>query len=78
MAFHFSLILVALPHIDAKRVGIVSILELPAAGIITCFWLVQRLDSWQITVRVLVLIGKAILQYKKAEKVLPKERKNFL
>ncbi len=67
MAIPFTLILGALRRIDAIRVGIVSMLELPAAGIIAYYWLGQRLDTWQITGCVLVLIGITILQYEKPE-----------
>ena len=48
MAIPFSLILGSLRRIDTMRVGIVSMFELPAAGIIAYFWLGQRLDAWQI------------------------------
>ena len=69
MAIPFSLILGSLRRIDTMRVGIVSMLELPAAGIIAYFWLGQRLDAWQIAGCVLVLFGVAILQYEKSEKI---------
>lgn len=65
MAIPFTLILGSLRRIDVMRVGIVSMLELPAAGIIAYFWLGQHLDIWQITGCVLVLIGVTILQYEK-------------
>lgn len=71
MAIPFTLILSSLRRIDATRVGIVSMLELPAAGIIAYFWLGQRLDAWQIAGCVLVLIGVAILQYEKKEELQP-------
>ena len=48
MAIPFSLVLGSLRRIDATRVGIVSMLELVAAGIIAYFWLDQHLDLWQI------------------------------
>jgi inner membrane transporter RhtA len=73
MAIPFSLILGSLRRIDTMRVGIVSMLELPAAGIIAYFWLGQRLDVWQIAGCVLVLVGITILQYEKSEKVQPIE-----
>ena len=49
MAIPFSLVLGSLRRIDATRVGIVSMLELVAAGIIAYFWLGQHLDAWQLT-----------------------------
>ena len=73
MAIPFSLILGSLRRIDTMRVGIVSMLELPAAGIIAYFWLGQRLDAWQIVGCVLVLFGVAILQYEKSEEIQPIE-----
>jgi drug/metabolite transporter (DMT)-like permease len=73
MAIPFSLILGSLRRIDTMRVGIVSMLELPAAGIIAYFWLGQRLDAWQIAGCVLVLVGITILQYEKSEKIQPIE-----
>jgi drug/metabolite transporter (DMT)-like permease len=73
MAIPFSLILGSLQRIDAMRVGIVSMLELPAAGIIAYFWLGQRLDAWQIAGCVLVLFGVAILQYEKKVEIQPVE-----
>ena len=73
MAIPFSLILGSLRRIDTMRVGIVSMLELPAAGIIAYFWLGQRLDAWQIAGCVLVLVGVAILQYEKSEEIQPIE-----
>jgi len=73
MAIPFSLILGSLRRIDTMRVGIVSMLELPAAGIIAYFWLGQRLDAWQIAGCVLVLFGVAILQYEKSEEIKPIE-----
>jgi len=73
MAIPFSLILGSLRRIDTMRVGIVSMLELPAAGIIAYFWLGQRLDAWQIAGCVLVLVGIATLQYEKSEKIHPIE-----
>jgi drug/metabolite transporter (DMT)-like permease len=73
MAIPFSLILGSLRRIDTMHVGIVSMLELPAAGIIAFFWLGQRLDFWQILGCVLVLAGVTILQYEKSEEVHPIE-----
>lgn len=73
MAIPFSLILGSLRRIDTMRVGIVSMLELPAAGIIAFFWLGQRLDIWQIAGCVVVLIGITILQYEKSEEIRPIE-----
>ena len=73
MAIPFSLILSSLRRIDATRVGIVSMLELPAAGIIAYFWLGQRLDIWQIAGCLLVLVGVGILQYEKKEEIQPNE-----
>jgi drug/metabolite transporter (DMT)-like permease len=73
MAIPFSLILGSLRRIDTMRVGIVSMLELPAAGIIAYLWLGQRLDAWQIVGCVLVLVGIAILQYEKSEEIEPIE-----
>jgi drug/metabolite transporter (DMT)-like permease len=73
MAIPFSLILGSLRRIDTMRVGIVSMLELPAAGIIAFFWLGQRLDIWQILGCILVLAGITILQYEKSEEVHPIE-----
>src|SRR5437016_9976139 len=67
MAIPFSLVLGSLRRIDAMRVGIVSTLELPSAGIIAYFWLGQHLDIWQILGFTLVLAGIIILQYEKAE-----------
>ena len=62
MAIPFSLILASLRRLDAPRVGIVSMLELVAAGVIAYFWLGQILDVWQITGGVAVLVGVTILQ----------------
>ena len=73
MAIPFSLILGSLRRIATMRVGIVSMLELPAAGIIAYFWLGQRLDAWQIAGCVSVLVGITILQFEKSEKIQPIE-----
>lgn len=67
MAIPFSLVLGSLRRIDATRVGIVSMLELVAAGIIAYFWLDQHLDLWQITGCLLVLVGVTILQFENAK-----------
>jgi len=69
MAIPFSLVLGSLRRIDATRVGIVSMLELVAAGIIAYFWLKQHLDIWQIAGCLLVLIGVIILQFESAKAV---------
>ncbi len=63
MAIPFSFVLGSLRRIDATRVGIVSMLELVAAGIIAYFWLNQHLDLWQILGCLLVLVGVTILQF---------------
>ena len=73
MAIPFSLILGSLRRIDTTRVSIVSMLELPAAGIIAYFWLGQRLDIWQIFGCALVLLGIVILQYEKPGEIQPIE-----
>ncbi len=65
MAIPFSLVLGSLRRIDATRVGIVSMLELVAAGIIAYFWLGQHLDAWQLTGCLCVMVGVAILQYER-------------
>lgn len=65
MAIPFAFVLGALRRIDATRVGIVSMMELVAAGIIAYFWLGQHLDFWQIGGCVCVLVGIIILQYEK-------------
>jgi drug/metabolite transporter (DMT)-like permease len=62
MAIPFSLVFASLRRIDATRVGIVSMLELVAAGVIAYFWLGQYLDVWQIAGGVVVLVGVTILQ----------------
>ncbi len=67
MAIPFSLVLGSLRRLDATRVGIVSMLELVAAGIIAYFWLGQHLDLWQIGGGLLVMFGVTILQYEKPE-----------
>ncbi len=65
MAIPFTLLLGSLRRVDATRIGIVSMLELLAAGVIAYFWLGQRLDAWQLAGGVLVLIGMTVLQSEK-------------
>jgi drug/metabolite transporter (DMT)-like permease len=65
MAVPFGLIVGGLRRVDAARVGIVGMLELPASGIIAYFWLGQRLDVSQILGCLFVLAGVSILQYDK-------------
>lgn len=67
MAIPFTLVLGALRRIDVTRVGIVSMLELVAGGVIAYFWLGQHLDFWQIGGCLLVLVGVTILQYERAD-----------
>jgi drug/metabolite transporter (DMT)-like permease len=67
MAIPFSLILGSLRRIDATRVGIASMLELVAGGIIAYFWLGQHLDLAQIAGGIFVMAGITILQYEKPE-----------
>ena len=67
MAIPFSLILGSLRRIDATRVGIVSMLELVAAGIIAYFWLGQHLDPGQLAGCALVMVGVTILQYERVD-----------
>lgn len=67
MAIPFSLTLGSLRRIDATRVGIVSMLELVAAGVIAYFWLGQHLDGWQLTGCLCVLVGVMVLQYERVE-----------
>ncbi len=62
MAIPFSLVLGSLRCLDATRVGIASMLELVAAGIIAYFWLAQLLDVWQILGGCLVMAGITLLQ----------------
>lgn len=62
MAIPFSLVFASLRRIDATRVGIVSMLELVAAGIIAYFWLGQHLDLWQIAGCLSVMVGVTVLQ----------------
>lgn len=65
MAVPFGLLVGGLRRVDAARVGIVAMLELPASGIIAYFWLGQRLDVSQILGCLFVLAGVFILQYDK-------------
>lgn len=65
MAIPFSLVLGSLRRIDATRVGIASMLELVAAGVIAYFWLQQYLDIWQILGGCLVIAGITLLQLEK-------------
>jgi drug/metabolite transporter (DMT)-like permease len=63
MALPFSLILAALRHIDATRVGIANTLEVVTTSVIAYFWLGQHLTIWQTVGCILVPIGVIILQY---------------
>jgi drug/metabolite transporter (DMT)-like permease len=65
MAIPFTLLLGSLRRVDATRIGIVSMLELLAAGVIAYFWLGQHLDIWQLAGGALVLIGMTVLQSEK-------------
>jgi inner membrane transporter RhtA len=65
MAVPFALVVGGLRRVDAARVGIVGMLELPASGIIAYFLLGQRLDIGQILGCLLVLAGVMTLQYDK-------------
>ena len=67
MALPFSLELAALHRLDATRVGIAAMLELPASGLVAFFWLGQSLDLWQILGCVLVLIGITVVQLEKSD-----------
>lgn len=67
MAIPFTLVLGALRRIDPARVGIASMLELVAGGIIAYFWLGQHLDLLQVIGCALVMGGIMILQYERAE-----------
>jgi inner membrane transporter RhtA len=67
MAIPFSLILGSLRRIDPTRVGIASMLELVAGGIIAYFWLGQHLDFLQMMGCMLVMGGITILQYERPE-----------
>ena len=65
MAVPFALVVGGLRRVDAARVGIVGMLELPASGIIAYFLLGQRLDIVQIAGCFFVLAGVTALQYDK-------------
>ncbi|HLX58727.1 MAG TPA: EamA family transporter [Ktedonobacteraceae bacterium] len=65
MAAPFALVVGGLRRVDAARVGIVGMLELPASGIIAYFWLGQHLDISQILGCIFVLAGVTIVQYDK-------------
>jgi drug/metabolite transporter (DMT)-like permease len=67
MAIPFSLVLGSLRRLDATRVGIASMTELVAAGIIAYFWLGQYLDIWQILGGCLVITGITLLQLEKPQ-----------
>ena len=62
MALPFALLVGGLRRVDAARVGIVAMLELPASGIIAYFLLGQRLDIGQIVGCLFVLVGVLTLQ----------------
>lgn len=68
MALPFSLELAALRRLDATRVGLAAIFELPASAFIAFIWLGQQLDLWQIFGCALVLAGITIVQLEKFEK----------
>ena len=70
MAIPFALVLGSLRRLDATRVGIASMMELVAAGIIAYFWLAQLLDIWQILGGCLVITGIILLQLEKPKVVL--------
>jgi len=63
MAIPFTLVLGSLRRIDATRVGIASMMELVAAGVIAYFWLGQLLDLFQLAGCLLVVVGITILQF---------------
>lgn len=65
MAIPFALVVGGLRRVDAARVGIVGMLELPASGIIAYFLLGQHLDISQILGCLFVLAGVTSLQYDK-------------
>jgi len=73
MAVPFALVVGGLRRVDAARVGIVGMLELPASGIIAYFLLGQRLDIVQIAGCFFVLAGVTALQYDKPALPLPGE-----
>ena len=63
MALPFSLVLAALRHTDATRVGIANTLEVVTTSVLAYFWLGQHLTIWQTIGCILVPIGVIILQY---------------
>lgn len=65
MALPFSLELAALRRLDATRVGIAAMFELPASAAVAFIWLGQDLDLWQILGCALVLAGVTIVQLEK-------------
>jgi drug/metabolite transporter (DMT)-like permease len=73
MALPFALLVSGLRRVDAARVGIVAMLELPASGIIAYFLLGQHLDAGQILGCLFVLAGVAALQYGKPALLPPGE-----
>jgi drug/metabolite transporter (DMT)-like permease len=73
MAAPFALVVGGLRRVDAARVGIVGMLELPASGIIAYFLLGQHLDIVQIAGCFFVLAGVTALQYDKPALLLPGE-----
>lgn len=68
-ALPFSLILAALRHVDATRVGIVYTLEVVSASVIAYFWLGQHLTLWQTVGCILVPISVIILQYEQQKTI---------
>ncbi|MEO8972745.1 MAG: DMT family transporter [Ktedonobacteraceae bacterium] len=70
MAIPFSLVLGSLRRLDATRVGVASMMELVAAGIIAYFRLAQLLDIWQIIGGCLVIAGITLLQLEKPKSQL--------
>jgi drug/metabolite transporter (DMT)-like permease len=70
MAIPFTLVLGSLRRLDATRVGIASMMELVAAGIIAYFWLAQLLDIWQILGGCFVIIGITLLQLERPKVLL--------
>jgi drug/metabolite transporter (DMT)-like permease len=65
MAIPFTLTIGSLRRLDATRVGIASMLELVAAGVIAYFWLGQHLAIDQIVGSLFVLAGLTVLQSEK-------------
>jgi drug/metabolite transporter (DMT)-like permease len=72
MAIPFTLVLGSLRRLDATRVGIASMMELVAAGIIAYFWLAQLLDIWQILGGCFVITGITLLQLERPKAALEK------